>query len=93
MVMSPRPRKGKIGAVPQNDAGVVEFLIPAGRCALLRHRGSDDQFDRSIRHLYSHWLPASGEEPREFPPFMRRVAFFPDVADSDAITDTYLPPA
>ncbi len=78
-------------AVPQNDAGVVEFLIPAGRCALLRHRGSDDQLGRSIRHLYSHWLPASGEEPREFPLFMQRVAFYPDVADSEAITDIYLP--
>jgi AraC family transcriptional regulator len=77
--------------VPRNEAGVVEFLIPAGRCALLRHRGSDDQLGRSIRHLYAQWLPGSGEEPREFPLFMQRVAFFPDVADSEAITDIYLP--
>ncbi len=77
--------------VPPNDAGVVDFLIPAGRCALLRHHGSDDQLGRSIRHLYSQWLPASGEEPREFPLFMQRVTFFPDVADSEAITDIYLP--
>jgi AraC family transcriptional regulator len=67
--------------VPANDAGVVEFVIPAGRCALLRHRGPDDQLNRPIRYLYAQWLPASGEEPRDFPLFMQRVTFFPDVPD------------
>jgi AraC family transcriptional regulator len=74
-----------------NDAGVAEFLIPGGRCALLRHRGSDDQLGRSIMHLYANWLPASGEELRDFPLFIQRVQFFPDVADGDAVTDIYLP--
>jgi AraC family transcriptional regulator len=78
-------------AIGPNAAGVVEFRIPAGRCALLRHVGSDDQIGRSIRHLYSNWLPGSNEEPRDFPLFMQRLAFFPDVPDSEAITDIYLP--
>lgn len=78
-------------AVTANDAGVTEMIIPAGRCALLRHVGSDDQLGRSIRYLYSNWLPTSGEEPRDYPLFLRRVAFFPDVPDSEAITDIYLP--
>ena len=78
-------------AIAPNDAGVVEFAIPPGRCALLRHVGSDDQLGRSILHLYSSWLPASGEELRDFPLFMQRVTFFPDVPDSEAITDIYLP--
>lgn len=77
--------------VPQNDAGVREFVIPAGRCAVLRHQGSDDQLGRSIRHLYAHWLPASGADPRDFPLFLQRVAFFPDVPDAEAITDIHLP--
>ena len=77
--------------IAPNDAGVVEFLIPAGRCAVLRHRGSDDQLGRSIMHLYASWLPTSGEELRDFPLFMRRLKFFPDVADSAAETDIYLP--
>ena len=67
------------------------MTIPAGRCALLRHVGSDDQLGRSIRYLYANWLPASGEELRDFPLFMRRVTFFPDVPDSEAVTDIYLP--
>lgn len=78
-------------AIAPNDAGVVEFVIPAGRCALLRHTGSDDHLGRSIRHLYSEWLPGSNEEPRDFPLFMQRVAFYPDVPDSEAVTDIYLP--
>jgi AraC family transcriptional regulator len=78
-------------SIEPNDAGVLAMSIPAGRCALLRHVGSDDHLGRSIRHLYSGWLPASGEELRDFPLFMRRVAFFPDVPDSEAISDIYLP--
>jgi AraC family transcriptional regulator len=77
--------------VANNEAGIIAMTIPAGRCALLRHVGSDDHLGRSIRHLYADWLPSSGEELREFPMFMQRVAFFPDVPDSEAITDIYLP--
>jgi AraC family transcriptional regulator len=78
-------------AVPSNDAGVREMIIPAGRCAVLRHQGSDDHLGESIRHLYAHWLPASGQDTRDFPLFMQRVKFFPDVPDSEAVTDIYLP--
>jgi AraC family transcriptional regulator len=78
-------------AIAPNDAGVTELTIPAGRCALLRHIGSDDQLGRSVRYLYAQWLPASGEETRDFPLFMQRVKFFPDVADGEAVTDIYLP--
>ena len=77
--------------IAPNDSGVREMVIPAGRCALLRHVGSDDRLGDSIRHLYGAWLPTSGEETRDFPLFMQRVRFFPDVADSDAVTDIYLP--
>ena len=77
--------------IPANESGVTEFLIPGGRCALLRHRGSDDQLGRSIMHLYADWLPISGEELRDFPLFMQRVKFFPDVPDGEAETDIYLP--
>ena len=77
--------------IPANESGVTEFLIPGGRCALLRHRGSDDQLGRSIMHLYANWLPTSGEELRDFPLFMQRTKFFPDVPDGEAETDLYLP--
>jgi AraC family transcriptional regulator len=77
--------------IAPNDVGVREFVIEGGRCALLRHRGSDDQLGHSIMHLYASWLPASGEELRDFPLFMQRTKFFPDVPDGEAETDIYLP--
>jgi AraC family transcriptional regulator len=77
--------------IEPNDTGVTALTIPSGRCAVLRHVGSDDQLGRSILHLYATWLPGSGEELRDFPLFMQRVTFFPDVPDSEAITDIYLP--
>ena len=77
--------------IAPNDAGVEEFWIPAGRCALLRHLGSDDHLGGSIMHLYASWLPTSSEELRDFPLFMNRVKFFPDVPDGESVTDIYLP--
>ena len=77
--------------IAPNESGVTALTIPAGRCALLRHPGSDDQLGRSIQHLYAQWLPGSGETPRDFPLFMQRLKFFPDVSDSEAVTDIYLP--
>jgi AraC family transcriptional regulator len=77
--------------IAANGAGVRDMIIPAGRCALLRHHGSDDHLGQSIRYLYAQWLPTSGEETRDFPLFMERVKFFPEVADSEAVTDIYLP--
>jgi AraC family transcriptional regulator len=77
--------------IEPNEAGVAALTIPAGRCAVLRHVGSDDQLGRSILHLYSTWLPGSGEELRDFPLYMQRLTFFPDVPDSEATTDIFLP--
>jgi len=77
--------------VAPNSAGVTQKSIPAGRCAVLRHIGSDDTLGASIHFLYSTWLPKSGEEPRDFPLFVRRVRFFPDVPEHEALSEIYLP--
>lgn len=77
--------------VADNPFGVVEKTIPGGRCAVLRHIGDDANLDESITYLYSKWLPSSGEEPRDFPLFLQRVKFFPDVAEHEAVIDVFLP--
>ncbi|HEU4601654.1 MAG TPA: AraC family transcriptional regulator [Steroidobacteraceae bacterium] len=77
--------------VASNEYGVVACTIPAGRCARLRVVGSDTVWERALRHLYSEWLPGSSEEPRDFPLFLQRVAFYPDVPENEAITDIFLP--
>jgi AraC family transcriptional regulator len=77
--------------IEPNAHGVISKLIPGGRCAMLRHTGSDATLGQTLHFLYATWLPISGEEPRDFPLFMQRVAFFPDVPEHHAITDVYLP--
>ncbi|SEO78172.1 AraC family transcriptional regulator [Luteibacter sp. UNC138MFCol5.1] len=77
--------------VEANDAGIVAGTIEGGRCAVLRHTGSDALLGDAIRFLYADWLTASDEEPRDAPLFLQRVAFFPDVPEHEAVTDIYLP--
>jgi AraC family transcriptional regulator len=77
--------------VKENPFGVVGKVIPAGRCAVLRHVGSDDTLAATVRYLYAEWLPQSGEELRDFPLFFQRVSFFPDVPEHEAVTDVFLP--
>jgi AraC family transcriptional regulator len=71
--------------------GIVGKTIPAGRCALLRHVGSDDNLGETITYLYAQWLPQSGEALRHFPLYFQRVSFFPQVPEEEAITDVFLP--
>lgn len=77
--------------VAPNEVGVISKVIPAGRCAVLRHIGSEDTFGSAVSYLYGEWLPQSGEETRDFPLYCQRVAFFPDVPEHEAITDIFLP--
>jgi len=77
--------------ITANTFGVVGKIIPGGRCAVLSHVGSDDTLAQSIAYLYSQWLPQSGEEPRDFPLYLQRVSFFPDVAEHEAVSDVFLP--
>ena len=76
--------------VGPNDFGVVNKRIPAGRCAVVRHSGSRD-FVSPAQWLYREWLPASGEQVRDYPMFFHYVNVGPGVRDQDMITDVYLP--
>lgn len=77
--------------IQENPFGVVSKIIPSGRCAVLRHVGVEETLEDSIRWLYSQWLPSSGESPRDFPLFIQRLTFFPDVPEHEAVTDIFLP--
>jgi len=77
--------------IASNNAGVENGTIPGGRCARLRVMGSSDDLETPALYLYRDWLPASGEETRDFPIYCERVRFFPDVPEHEAITDLYLP--
>jgi len=78
-------------AVPNNEYGIVNKTIPAGRCAKVRHYGSHDDMGNTIRALYSDWLLQNGEQLRNFPCYFHYVNLFPQVDEHELITDIYLP--
>lgn len=73
-----------------NDFGVVNGLIPGGRCARIRHLGSRS-YIAAADWLYREWLPQSGEQLRDFPMYFHYVNVGPGVREPDMITDVYLP--
>lgn len=80
-----------VRGIAPNAEGVRAGLIPGGRCAVLRHLGPAEDLRWAGRLLYGEWLPASGEEPRDFPLFVQRVRFHPEVPQQEAVTDVFLP--
>lgn len=79
------------GPLPENDFGVVEKVIPAGRCAVARHVGSRDNIGETVYAIFRDWLPESGEELRDFPVFFHNVRTAPPAQAHDQITDVYVP--
>ncbi len=77
--------------VEANPFGVITKTIPAGRCARLRHIGTNEQIGASVAYLYGEWLAQSGEALRDFPLYFERVTLYPDVPEHEMITDIYLP--
>ncbi|GEA12066.1 GyrI-like domain-containing protein [Alteromonas sp. KUL49] len=57
--------------VAPNDFGIVNKTIPKGRCAVVRHIGSDESIGMAVRFLYSTWLINSDFEVRDFPFFLK----------------------
>lgn len=79
------------GQVPENAFGVKNGVIPGGRCAVLRHTGSNQNLDDSIYYLYRDWLPTTDEETRDFPVFFHYVSVTENGPASNDVTDIYLP--
>ena len=92
------PEKFKFGIcgsvneeIPENPQGVVNRIIPEGRCVVVRHHGSRDRIGESIYPLYRDWLPKSGENLRDFPLYFHYLNLMPETAEIDLLTDIYLP--
>ena len=63
--------------------------IPGGRCAVLRVTGDTHDLEPAALFLYRDWLPASGEEMRDFPIYCQR--FFLDAPDQGTAAELFLP--
>lgn len=77
--------------VPANPQGVINKVIPGGRCAVVRHFGAHERIGETIYPLYRDWLPQSGEELRDFPLYFHYLNLFPETPECDLKTDVYLP--
>lgn len=77
--------------IEPNDAEIKAGEIPGGRCAVLRVVGFTDNLEPAALYLYRDWLPASGEEARDFPIYCQRLSLFPEVPEHEAIADVFLP--
>ena len=77
--------------IPDNVHGVINGTIPAGRCAVVRHKGSHDRIGESIYPMYRDWLPSSGESLRDFPLFFHYLNLLPETPELELETDIYLP--
>lgn len=77
--------------VPENQQGVMNKIISAGRCAVIRHHGSHDRIGTCAYYLYRDWLPESGEELRDFPLYFQYLNLMPDTPEHELVTDIYLP--
>ena len=77
--------------VAADGSGMKAGEIPGGRCAVLRVVGHTDNLEPAALYLYRDWLPASGEEARDFPMYCQRLSFFPEVAEHEAVAEVFLP--
>ena len=77
--------------IPDNQQGIVNRVIPGGRCAVIRHFGSHNGIGEIAYYLYRDWLPESGENLRDFPLFFHYLNLMPETPEHELITDIYLP--
>lgn len=79
--------------IEANDARVKAGVIPGGRCAVLRvANGASNNMEPEGLFLYRDWLPASGEETRDFPVYSKRwLSLVPDVRVHEVIAELFLP--
>jgi AraC family transcriptional regulator len=63
--------------------------IPGGRCAVLRVTGDTHNLEPAALYLYRDWLPASGEDMRDFPIYCQR--FFLDDPEQGTAAELFLP--
>ncbi len=78
--------------IEASDEQMKPGVIPGGRCAVLRVVHNTNNLEPAALYLYRDWLPASGEELRDFPVYCRRhLSFFPDVPVHEVVAELFLP--
>ncbi len=68
-----------------------QVIIPAGRFAVLRHKGPYSDMHNGYQWLYGEWLVNSGEEAADAPVFEKYHNNPRDTPPSELLTDIHLP--
>lgn len=74
---------------PEGELGAQ--VIPGGEHAKVVLRGSYEHLPEVYQWLCGSWLPTSGREPGNAPPFEIYVNSVAEVAPEDLVTEIYLP--
>ena len=74
-----------------SSSNLIQEKIPAGTYAMLRYQGSDSGLADAVNYLYRDWLANTDFELRDFPPFIERILFYPDVPETQQMMHIYLP--
>ena len=78
--------------IAADDGQMKAGMIPGGRCAVLRVNGASHNLEPAALYLYRDWLPASGEETRDFPIYCQRQFFRPPGASAhEVLAELFLP--
>jgi AraC family transcriptional regulator len=74
------------------EAGIEKRMIPGGRYAIYRMKGSYTSMPQRFAQLHDEWLPSSGEVPDYTRPFLENYINDPnEVGLENALTDLCLP--
>ena len=78
--------------IAPDDEHMKAGVIPGGRCAVLRVVHDTHNLEPAALYLYRDWLPASGEEVRDFPIYCQRhFSFPPNAAVHEVVVELFLP--
>ena len=78
--------------IAEDDPVMKAGEIPGGRCAVLRVFQDTHNLEPAALYLYRDWLPASGEEARDFPIYCQRhFSFPPNASVHEVVVELFLP--
>ncbi|MBW6422279.1 AraC family transcriptional regulator [Rhizobium sp. XQZ8] len=78
--------------IDKDDDVMKAGMIPGGRCAIMRVVHDTHNLEPAALYLYRDWLPASGEEARDFPIYCQRhFSFLPNSAVHEVVVELFLP--
>ena len=72
-------------------AELEEISLPAGECAVLHYKGPYTAIKVAYDYLYGDWLPKSGREPADLPPYEVYLNNPKDTQESELLTDIVVP--